>query len=535
MQKRIPAPPNTHQHPPQRHHQSVPPNQRRAKPNNSRRRAQKKRSLRLFGVCVPGWVLASGAGLFVLSTCGALMMVGVLMMSAGRVPPGASALGVDLGLLTEADAVAKLDAAFTTVRLQDRDRVWTANPAELGIMLDTRATVARAADIGLGGVMGAGGVTPVVSVNAETLSTALEGLRGQIELPARNAGVRLVDGTVEAVPAATGRTLDLNATVSQVTSNPSRALMTGTLELVMADVAPTVTDAAPLVAQAQALLASPLEVDAYNPFTGDVLTWAVPPSMWAGWLTAQADTSNTLGLRLALDEGALADYLTSTADATLPEGQYIEAKDAAAKVAAAVGDLQTSATVRVHERDRVHTVQSGESITSIAYDYGIPYPYIQDANPDAGTLNAGQSLVIPSREVFLEYDPVPNKRVVVSISGNWTRVYENGNLKWDWVSSTGINSSPTWPGVYQIISHEESAYAANWNLDMPWFMGVYKPIPGSGFTNGFHGFPTRGGGQILWENSLGTKVTYGCILLSNTNASLLYDWAENGVVVEILP
>jgi lipoprotein-anchoring transpeptidase ErfK/SrfK len=64
-------------------------------------------------------------------------------------------------------------------------------------------------------------------------------------------------------------------------------------------------------------------------------------------------------------------------------------------------------------------------------------------------------------------------------------------------------------------------------------MGVYRPVPGADFTNGFHGFPTRGGGQLLWENSIGTRVTYGCILLSNTNIRLLYDWAEEGVVVEI--
>jgi lipoprotein-anchoring transpeptidase ErfK/SrfK len=473
--------------------------------------------------------------LFVLSTCAALTLVGVLVFSAGRVPPGASVLGIDLGLMTQADAATELDAAFTSIRLRDGDRVWTANPIELGIMLDSGATAARAADTGLGGLFGSGAVAPVISVNETTLAASLQALRSQVELPARNAGVRLVDGTVAAVPAANGRALDLNATVAQVASNPSRALMTGTLNLVMTDVAPTVTDAASLVAQAQALLASPLKIDAYDPFDGETLTWAVPPGTWAGWLTAESDPASALGLRLALDENTLADYLTTTANATLASNRYIETDAAVSAVSAAIADLRTSATVRVYEGNRTHTVQSGESITSIAYDYGIPYPYIQQANPNVNTLNAGQSLVIPSRDVFLEFDPVPDKRIVVSISGNWTRVYENGALKWDWVSSTGINSSPTWPGVYQIISHEPDAYAANWNLNMPWFMGVYKPVPGSEFTNGFHGFPTRGGGQILWENSLGTKVTYGCILLSNTNARALYDWAENGVVVEILP
>jgi lipoprotein-anchoring transpeptidase ErfK/SrfK len=127
----------------------------------------------------------------------------------------------------------------------------------------------------------------------------------------------------------------------------------------------------------------------------------------------------------------------------------------------------------------------------------------------------------------------PNKRIVVSISEQRTRVYENGQLLYDWVTSTGIQSSPTWTGVYQVISHEPQAYAANWNLYMPNFIGIYQPVPNSDFTNGFHGFPTRGGGQLLWENSLGTRVTYGCVLLSDQNVQTLYNWAEEGVVVEI--
>jgi len=123
--------------------------------------------------------------------------------------------------------------------------------------------------------------------------------------------------------------------------------------------------------------------------------------------------------------------------------------------------------------------------------------------------------------------------VIVSITNQTVKVYENNQLKWDWVASTGIPDSPTWTGIYQVQSHVDNAYAANWNLNMPNFMGVYQPVPNADFTNGFHGFPTRGGGQLLWENSLGRKVTYGCILLSNTNMQQLYSWAEEGVVVEI--
>jgi lipoprotein-anchoring transpeptidase ErfK/SrfK len=87
--------------------------------------------------------------------------------------------------------------------------------------------------------------------------------------------------------------------------------------------------------------------------------------------------------------------------------------------------------------------------------------------------------------------------------------------------------------VFQVQTHEPRAYAENWNLWMPNFMGIYRPVPTLGFMNGFHGFPTRNGATLLWTGDLGHPVTYGCILLSSDNAATLYDWAEAGVVVEV--
>ena len=148
-------------------------------------------------------------------------------------------------------------------------------------------------------------------------------------------------------------------------------------------------------------------------------------------------------------------------------------------------------------------------------------------------LTVGQEIAIPAADALLPLPPVPGKRIVVSLSEQRTRVYENGQLKWDWSSSSGIAGSPTAPGIFQVQSHEPNAYAGNWDLWMPSFMGIYRPVPTSDFMNGFHGFPTRGNSQLLWTGDLGHPVTYGCILLSSDNAALLYEWAEEGVVVEV--
>lgn len=112
------------------------------------------------------------------------------------------------------------------------------------------------------------------------------------------------------------------------------------------------------------------------------------------------------------------------------------------------------------------------------------------------------------------------------------RVYENGEQVHEFIVSTGIATSPTFPGVYQVRTHELSAYASNWDLTMPHFLGIYEAWPG--FMNGIHSLPTLSNGRILWGNVLGGPASYGCIILSLENAELLYQWAEDGVVVEII-
>ena len=271
-----------------------------------------------------------------------------------------------------------------------------------------------------------------------------------------------------------------------------------------------------------------LSIRLFDPIRNESINWDAAGDVWADWIAMTL--TEAPDFPVPLDSTAVQVYL-SERQAELGADRTINLDEAiAAVVNAAAG---SSATIRVYHNDTQHIVQPGDSIISIAWDYGIPYPYVQAANPGVDTLSVGQSITLPSQDVLLPLAIVSNKRIVVSIPEQRVRVYENGTLKWDWLASTGISSSPTWAGVYQILSHEPNAYASNWDLWMPDFMGVYHPIPNADFINGFHGFPTRGGSQLLWTNSLGTRVTYGCILLSNDNIAQLYAWAEEGVVVEI--
>jgi len=121
------------------------------------------------------------------------------------------------------------------------------------------------------------------------------------------------------------------------------------------------------------------------------------------------------------------------------------------------------------------------------------------------------------------------KLIVVSISQQHVYAYQGGMLVYSFVASTGSGNS-TRTGTFSILDKIPKAYASTWNFWMPDWMGIY--YSGS-LEDGFHSLPILNNGQRLWGNSLGTPVTYGCIVLGIQDSKTLYDWAEIGTTVQI--
>jgi lipoprotein-anchoring transpeptidase ErfK/SrfK len=482
------------------------------------------------------WVMLIGFADMIMFIVG-FIALGLMLVYGNGILPAVSVSGMALGGLSEQEATTILNSEWDTIILRDGERIWSINPATLGITMDATKTAQQAYAIGrttgnpLSGLLGHVEVSPIVTINPDIVSIELGRIAEQVNTPLIDAGVAFENGQVIATAPQNGRSVDVNATLQQL----AQSIQTdGEIALVMVEIAPIITDTSNVVAQAQALLSNPLDIKVYDPVTGDAVYWSVMPYDWGQWLTVTTDNNSAIGLALDANPDAVRAFLNNQATTVLDSTRTIDLDAGVQSVVNAIqrGDPSTG-FVQVQHKERTHTVQAGESITSIAWDYGIPYLYIQNLNNNIDNVSAGQQIKIPPADVFLTASTNPSKRVIVSISNQTVKVYENNQLKWDWVASTGISDSPTWTGIYQVQSHVDNAYAANWNLHMPNFMGVYQPVPDADFTNGFHGFPTRDGGQLLWENSLGRKVTYGCILLSNTNIQQLYSWAEDGVVVEI--
>ncbi len=124
----------------------------------------------------------------------------------------------------------------------------------------------------------------------------------------------------------------------------------------------------------------------------------------------------------------------------------------------------------------------------------------------------------------------PPRRIEVSLSKFRTTVYENNEPIREFPICHGRPSHPTKTGRFVVQSKMEMAYGSAWDLQMPKWLGIYWA---GGTENGFHALPILSSGATLWAGSLGTRCSFGCIVLGTQEAAWLYDWAEIGTVVII--
>jgi tetratricopeptide (TPR) repeat protein len=129
--------------------------------------------------------------------------------------------------------------------------------------------------------------------------------------------------------------------------------------------------------------------------------------------------------------------------------------------------------------------------------------------------------------------PIEDRLVVVGIAEQRMYVYEGDQKVFDFIVSTGEPGRETAMGEFEIQNKIDVAYASTWNLDMPYWMGIYWSGP---LQNGIHSLPTvKHTGQTLWDGYLGQRVSYGSVILGDEDAATLYSWAEVGTKVKIVP
>jgi lipoprotein-anchoring transpeptidase ErfK/SrfK len=226
--------------------------------------------------------------------------------------------------------------------------------------------------------------------------------------------------------------------------------------------------------------------------------------------------------------------------------RYLDTQEVIASVGDAVATGKTEALLRVRYLPLSYEIAAGDRGYSIARKTGMPFGLIDTANPglDWNNLSIGQVVNLPSPDELLPMTPVANKRIIVDLDNLWMVVFENGEVIRSAPISIGRDTAPTHPGVYQILEHSDVAYGSSFTLctegtsdcgqwEMQWFMGIYEVVPG--LMNGFHGDVLLPNGNLLGGGGgAQSETTFGCVMSDGDNAKFLYDWAEDGTMVEII-
>ncbi|MFJ2583069.1 hypothetical protein [Streptomyces sp. NPDC087538] len=203
-----------------------------------------------------------GRSKLVLLGAGVVVLLGVaygagLLMNHSDVPKGTTVLGVDIGGGTKEEGVTKLDAALgkraaTPLQLSVDGRKTELAPDKAGLALDSQETVRSAAgsDYNPVSVIGSlfGGkraVDPVIPVDKEKLGVALTDLAG-VSGSANDGTIKFEPGKAVAVPGKSGKTLDVNQSMTSVRDAYRAQVQTGRTKVVQLPVTtsePTITQA----------------------------------------------------------------------------------------------------------------------------------------------------------------------------------------------------------------------------------------------------------------------------------------------------
>jgi vancomycin resistance protein YoaR len=248
--------------------------------------------------------------------------VGYQLLYAGRIFPGVSVAGVDLSGLKPSDAAVKLNQTLSypitgKILFRDREKVWVATPAELGMVFDPSSSAMTAYGLGRsGGLFGAlssqiraGGlgvtVAPVILFDQRVAFQYLSQISTQINQPMTEASLSLQGTNIVTQAGQVGRELKIDATLIYLGAQ-LQTFSDGEVQLVVQEVQPQILDVSAQADMARQVLSQPLTLVVPNATAEDTGSYVYPVEVLANMLGVQR-TQNAV--QVTLNPTALRDIL----------------------------------------------------------------------------------------------------------------------------------------------------------------------------------------------------------------------------------
>ena len=268
-------------------------------------------------------------GLILFTLTAGLAVAGFQMWYVGRIYPGVSIAGVEVGGLTPQAAALRLEEQITfpmqgKIVLQEGGRIWTVTPAEMGLRLDANASVDRAFQVGRQGPLaerlrqqfrawtGSTNLSPTLVFEERYAYNFVAGLAEEINTPVIEAGLG-VEGTEVIVHSGQrGRTVNIAATLEAL-SQQVQSLTDGVVPIVVDETEPVILDASAQAEKARQILSEPLVITMPD---GDTSAgpWEFDRATLASMLTIERVESNGSGrYQIGLNSEMLLTFLTNLA------------------------------------------------------------------------------------------------------------------------------------------------------------------------------------------------------------------------------
>jgi vancomycin resistance protein YoaR len=280
-------------------------------------------------------ILALLLGLIIFLAGSLLFITAFQIFYLGRIYPGISISGIDIGGVSPSAAANKINDQVT---FPQRGRIliyneklgqsWVLTPGELGLSFDPEATARSAFLNGRSGspfhrleeqmnILFSGVSLPLVlTFDQRTAYQLLSELAKGIDRPMVNAAVILNGTEVSTRPSQAGRQLDIPSTLALL-SDQMKTMVDCAVPLMILEQAPLVADATPQAETARAILSQPLALTLPDgqPDKDLIGPWSFDPPTLAGLLSFEiVQTSSGAEYRVGLDETALNAELGSLSD-----------------------------------------------------------------------------------------------------------------------------------------------------------------------------------------------------------------------------
>ena len=277
------------------------------------------------------------AGLLTLVLGLAVAVPAYELLYAGRIYPGVSAMGLPLSGLTPTEAVTLLmqrsqPITGPKVTLYDAgsDQRWLVSPADLGVHLDVEAMVLEAYAFGRRAgfvesfqaqvelLYEGQDVSEVWAFEEDKSALYLQLLAEQVNRSPRDATLSMLDLRPEAIPAQTGRTVDIETTRAALFAQMVTRTG-GEVPLFVIETPPRIVDATAAQMQIERFLAGPLTLALPEEEVGAGIIgpWTLEPADLAEMLIMEVleDTNGVGRWQARLDSQPIAAFVEPIAEA----------------------------------------------------------------------------------------------------------------------------------------------------------------------------------------------------------------------------